>query len=74
MESELEQAKRQVAEGRRLIAAQEDMIKSLKAQGKPTRNAELNLETFKSCQARFEDHLKAIMPVDTAGRRSNNSR
>jgi hypothetical protein len=65
MESELEQARRHVAEGRRLIAAQEDLIKSLKAQGKPTDNAEATLETFKRCQAMFEGHLKAISQSQT---------
>jgi hypothetical protein len=67
MESELDQAKRHVTEGRRLIAAQEDLIKGLKALGKPTRNAELTLETFKRIQAIFEDHLKAITSKRTRG-------
>lgn len=65
MESELEQARRDVAEGRSLIAAQEDLIKSIQDKGKPTDNAEATLETLRRCQAMFEDHLKAISQKQT---------
>jgi hypothetical protein len=60
MDDQIEQAKRQVDEGRRLIAAQEDLIKSLKKLGKPTQNAEVTLETFLRLQAGYEDHLKNL--------------
>ena len=67
MENELDQAKRRVTEGRRLIAAQEDLIKSLKTLGKPTRNAAITLETFLRLQAVYEDHLKALTSKRTGG-------
>ena len=59
MENELEQVRRQVAEGRKLIAAQEDLIKLLKAQGKPTEGAEATLEMFRRSQATLENHLRS---------------
>jgi hypothetical protein len=68
MESELEQTKRHVAGGRRLIAAQLDLIQSLKALGRPTHNAEVTLETFERIQAIYEDHLKALTSKRTGGR------
>jgi hypothetical protein len=67
MEKELDQAKRRVTEGRRLIAAQEDLIKSLKSRGSPTGNAEITLETFLRLQAAYEDHLKALTSKPTSG-------
>jgi hypothetical protein len=66
MEKELNQAKRRVTEGRRLIAAQEDLINSLKSLGSLTTNAEITLETFLRLQAVYEDHLKALTSKPTS--------
>ena len=59
-ESDLEMAVRHVAEARRIVTRQMDLIAKLKKTGCPTADAETSLALFEACLSIFEDHERLL--------------
>ena len=57
----LEQARRLVREGRRIVACQEAIIELRKQRGLETKDSERLLDTFKITLVTFEDNLLSVI-------------
>jgi len=67
-------AAHRVAEARRIVDQQNDLIGALKASGNPTLEAEAALRTFLSSLAHLEGHERAIRKEEEAKKRESRNR
>ena len=61
LEAKLATARRHVARGRAIVAAQRERVGFLERDGRPTTAAERTLAVFLTTQAAFEDHERQLL-------------
>jgi hypothetical protein len=59
-QTELEMARRRIAQGCRLVAEQREKVARLKARGADSYEAQKELDLFEDSLATFEEHLAAL--------------